>query len=207
MSTLKPIIKLPPRNTTHNNNNNNNNNSNNNRLNPSNNNRTLTAESTTYSTSPKQQQLSISNELFFEDMDNKLTDYDIQNVLQGFKIFQIRREVGGGYISFLSARVAERVYTLLNGYMFTSQTVLKFRFSSNNDPQPEGDIWEISNLPLHIDHNSLYDIFRPYGPLSICKFLIEDTTATTTGHEGKALVQYFFRDDSDRASIEMVCKF
>lgn len=88
------------------------------------------------------------------------------------------------------------MYSLFNGYMFANQTVLKFRLSFNdlNDPQPEGYILEIRHLPTHMDHNSLYDIFRPFGPLSICKPIAENGTL-----KGKALVQFFYKEDSDVA--------
>lgn len=93
------------------------------------------------------------------------------------------------------------MYSLFNGYMFANQTILKFRLSFNdlNDPQPEGYILEIRHLPTHIDHNTLYDIFRPYGPLSICKPITEDGA-----HRGKALIQFFYKEDSDNAVSNLV---
>lgn len=58
---------------------------------------------------------------------------------------------------------------------------------------------EVRNLPNHIDHNTLYDIFRPYGPLSICKPITEDGS-----HRGKALVQFFNRYHSDSSVSDLV---
>lgn len=85
--------------------------------------------------------------------------------------------------------------------MFANQTVLKFKLSCNDlsDPQPKGLILEVRNLPVHIDHNTLYDIFRPFGPLSICKPITEDGA-----HRGKALIQYFYKEDSDASFTELV---
>lgn len=95
--------------------------------------------------------------------------------------------------------VADRVYSLFNGYIFSNGTSLKFRISSYQEPQAEGPILEVRNLPIHIDHNTLYDIFRPYGPLSICKPITEDGA-----HRGKALVQFFYKYDSDSSVSDLV---
>ncbi|GAN06588.1 conserved hypothetical protein [Mucor ambiguus] len=173
MTTVKPIIKLPPRSKS-------------------------CSTRSTYQDmmSPYDTQSIVSNELYFEDKENRLQDYDIQHLLQDYSLYQIKRERGGGYLSFPDSKMADRVYSLFNGYMFANQTVLKFKLSSNdlNDPQPEGYILEIRHLPTHMDHNSLYDIFRPFGPLSICKPITEDGTL-----KGKALVQFFYKEDSDVA--------
>lgn len=93
------------------------------------------------------------------------------------------------------------MYSLFNGYVFTNGAVLKFRLApfENNEPQPEGPILEVKNLPNHIDHDTLYDLFRRFGPLSICKPITEDGA-----HRGKALVQFFYRYDSDVAIGDLV---
>ncbi|KAI8972763.1 hypothetical protein BDB01DRAFT_809251 [Pilobolus umbonatus] len=137
-----------------------------------------------------------SKDLYFEDSEAKILDYDIQQLLHEYHLTNIKRERGGGYLSFPDSIIAERVYSLFNGYNFSNQSVLKFKLSTNDqyDPQAEGPILEVRHLPLHIDHNILYDEFRPYGPLSICKPITEDDT-----HKGKALIQYFYKEDSDNA--------
>jgi hypothetical protein len=101
-----------------------------------------------------------------------------------------------------NTQIADRVYSLFNGYIFTNGTILKFKLldDQQQQQQAEGPILEVRNLPSQVeDHNILYDIFRPYGPLSICKPITEDGA-----HRGKALLQYFYRCDSDNAIGDMV---
>lgn len=95
------------------------------------------------------------------------------------------------------------MYSLFNGFVFTNGAVLKFRLApfENNEPQPEGPILEVKNLPNRIDHDTLYDLFRRFGPLSICKPITEDGA-----HRGKALVQFFYRYDSDVAMGALVSR-
>lgn len=106
------------------------------------------------------------------------------------------------FLVLLITSTADRVYSLFNGYIFTNGTILKFRLSPYQEPQAEGPILEVRNLPNHIDHNTLYDIFRPYGPLSICKPITEDGS-----HRGKALVQFFYRYHSDSSVSDLVSFF
>ncbi|ORE17079.1 hypothetical protein BCV71DRAFT_7435 [Rhizopus microsporus] len=172
MTTIvKPTIKLPPRN---------------------NNNKALNNTIRASSQHQQQQQDMSLKEIFFEDIENKVSDIEIQNLLQEFKPVQIKRERGGGYLSFQDSKIAEKVYAFYNGYIFPSSNVI-FNLSLSG-LQPEGPILEIRNLSLHIDHHQLYDLCRPYGLLSICKVITEDNA-----QKKRALVQYFTKQDSDIA--------
>lgn len=93
--------------------------------------------------------------------------------------------------------LADRVYSLYNGYIFPNGSTLKFKLNYNLEA--EGPILQVKNLPTQIDHNTLYDIFRPYGPLSICKPITEDGA-----HRGKALIQFFYKCDSESAMSDLV---
>ncbi|RCH99889.1 hypothetical protein CU097_012757 [Rhizopus azygosporus] len=172
MTTIvKPTIKLPPRN---------------------NNNKSLNNTIRASSQHQQQQQDMSLKEIFFEDIENRVSDIEIQNLLQEFKPVQIKRERGGGYLSFQDSKIAEKVYAFYNGYIFPSSNVI-FNLSLSG-LQPEGPILEIRNLSLHIDHHQLYDLCRPYGLLSICKVITEDNA-----QKKRALVQYFTKQDSDIA--------
>ncbi|KAI7890624.1 uncharacterized protein EV154DRAFT_511030 [Mucor mucedo] len=175
MATVKPIIRLPPRSKS-----------------------CTTRSVYVDDNSHDQQQQLVTEDLYFEDDENRLSDYDIERLLQEYNLYNIKRERGGGYLSFPDSKIADRVYSLFNGYIFTNGTILKFRLSPYQEPQAEGPILEVRNLPNHIDHNTLYDIFRPYGPLSICKPITEDGS-----HRGKALVQFFHRYHSDSSVSDL----
>lgn len=94
---------------------------------------------------------------------------------------------------------AERVYSLFNGVIFANKATLSLRFSIDDHPQPEGPVLEVNHLPPHIDHNTLYDIFHPFGPLSLCKSIAEHGA-----HRGKALIQFFNLEDSENAQRDLV---
>ncbi|ORE03890.1 hypothetical protein BCV72DRAFT_24475 [Rhizopus microsporus var. microsporus] len=171
MTTIvKPTIKLPPRN----------------------NNKSLNNTIRASSQQQQQQQDMSLKEIFFEDTENRVSDIEIQNLLQEFKPIQIKRERGGGYLSFQDSKIAEKVYAFFNGYIFPSSSVT-FNLSLSG-LQPEGPFLEIRNLSLHIDHHQLYDLCRPYGLLSMCKVITEDNA-----QKKRALVQYFTKQDSDIA--------
>ncbi|GAA5805551.1 hypothetical protein HPULCUR_011070 [Helicostylum pulchrum] len=174
MATVKPIIKLPPRS------------------------KSCTTRSVYTDDFDQPQQQLVTQDLYFEDDNDHLSDYDIRRLLNEYELYNIKRERGGGYLSFPDSKIADRVYSLFNGYMFPNGMILKFRISRYREPLAEGPILEIRNLPPHIDHNTLYDIFRPYGPLSICKPILEDGT-----HRGKALVQFFYKQDSDSSVSDL----
>lgn len=65
MATVKPIIKLPPRSKS-------------------------CSTRSTYQDmmSSYDQQSIVTNELYFEDKENRLQDYDIHNLLQDYNLFQ-----------------------------------------------------------------------------------------------------------------------
>ncbi|KAI8338818.1 hypothetical protein BD560DRAFT_412765 [Blakeslea trispora] len=173
MATAKPIIKLPPSNKV-----------------------TSANRPISHRDIAPYKSAFVSKDLFFEDDENRLTDDDIENLFQEYNMLNIKRERGGGYLSFPDSKIADRVYSLFNGYTFANQAILKLRISADSmdEPQPEGPLLEVRYLPSPFDHNALYDIFRPYGPLNICKTIPEEDTQFT-----KALVQYFSQEDSDRA--------
>ncbi|KAG2204540.1 hypothetical protein INT47_012599, partial [Mucor saturninus] len=86
--------------------------------------------------------------------------------------------------------MADRAYTLLNGTTFRGiRLQLKINPPYGDYPEPEAHagILHVKNLPNHIDNKSLYELFRPYGPMMLCKILLEQATT----FKGNALVQYF----------------
>lgn len=50
-----------------------------------------------------------------------------------------------------------------------------------------------------MDNNGLYDLFRPFGPLSLCSLIVEGGS-----FRGTAFVQYFNQEDSDEAQNQLV---
>lgn len=98
---------------------------------------------------------------------------------------------------------ADRAFTLFNGLTFRSGHKLHLKISQQQQQQePQSQILQIRNLPRHIDNNSaLYDLFRPFGPMILCKILVEQDST----FKGSALVQYFGSEDAQNAIMKMVC--
>lgn len=73
---------------------------------------------------------------------------------------------------------------------------------SNNYPEPEAtaEILQIKNLPNNINNNALYELFRPFGPMILCKVLVEQDST----FKGSALVQYFNPENAQHAESIMV---
>ncbi|KAG1491183.1 hypothetical protein G6F45_013301 [Rhizopus arrhizus] len=118
--------------------------------------------------------------IYFEDQENKLSDVDIQNLLQDFG----------------PVHVAEKVYSFYNGYVFANHVI--FKLSLNDSQQPEGPLLEIRNLPQSIDHHQLFELCRPFGSLHICKVIKEEGNI-----KKRALVQYFRKQDSDSSQLNL----
>ncbi|KAI9470517.1 MAG: hypothetical protein EXX96DRAFT_584615 [Benjaminiella poitrasii] len=181
MTTVtKPIIKLPPRNKSS--------------CSTNTNYQQITMMMSSFD--PQQQSYFISNELFFKDKDNQISDSDIHHLLLDYHLYLIKRERGGGYLTFPDAKIAERVYALFNGYVFENQVILQLKCSM--EVEAEGPMLEVRQLPHHLDHNTLYDIFYPFGSLNLCKII-----STSPEDNKRALIQYFFKQDSDKAIQEM----
>ena len=100
--------------------------------------------------------------------------------------------------------IADRAYTLLNGVSSRAGVRLQFKMNSplGDCPEPEAQagLLNIKNLPIHINNKSLYDLFRPFGPMILCKILVEQGST----FKGTALVQYFHSEDAKVAESSMV---
>lgn len=68
------------------------------------------------------------------------------------------------------------------------------------DPEAKAALLEINGLPEHFDDNKLYDVFRPFGPLNLCKCVMKDGA-----FRGTAFVQFFNAYSSNEAVAQMVC--
>lgn len=70
------------------------------------------------------------------------------------------------------------------------------------DPEATAALLEINGLPDYFDDNKLYDLFRPFGPLNLCKCVMKDGA-----FRGTAFVQFFRAQSSQDAEINLVCPF
>jgi hypothetical protein len=103
-----------------------------------------------------------------------------------------------GYIKFANKDGADKAYTLFNWISLPDGDKLQLHInhpSQGANPEPEAFIIQAKHLPLHTNNSSLYDLFRPYGPIYLCKTVAENGSA----FEGTALIHYFKQLDADSA--------
>ncbi|KAG1177122.1 hypothetical protein G6F36_010862 [Rhizopus arrhizus] len=62
------------------------------------------------------------------------------------------------------------------------------------DPEATANLLKVNGLPDYFDDNKLYDIFRPFGPLNLCKCVMIDGS-----FKGTAFIQFFHQTSSDEA--------
>lgn len=101
-------------------------------------------------------------------------------------------------------QIADRAYSLYNGFTFTNNTKLQLQMyqDSKLDPEATAALLEINGLPDYYDDNKLYDLFRPFGPLNLCKCVLKDGA-----FRGTAFIQFFHPWSSHEAERNLVGAF
>ncbi|KAI9031534.1 hypothetical protein CLU79DRAFT_715207 [Phycomyces nitens] len=136
--------------------------------------------------------------LYFEGLITSTSESDFRVLLEHYQPTDVvfARDRCSGFLRFSDPQSADRVYSVCNGFTFSDGSKLQLYINRDKyqDPEPQGDLLEVKGLPSNIDDDGLYEIFRPYGPLSVCKPIVENNT-----FRGTALIQYFLGDDSDNA--------
>ena len=103
-----------------------------------------------------------------------------------------------------NARLADRAYTLFNDATLKNEVPFRLKISSSGDyqePDVTSVIHQVRNLPLGPTNHSLYDLFRRFGPMSLCKIIMDHQGK---GFKGTALIQYFNENDVEMAIKTMV---
>ncbi|ORZ10244.1 hypothetical protein BCR42DRAFT_423050 [Absidia repens] len=132
-------------------------------------------------------------------------EYDILDLLQTCHPQDIHLteqpfpELSSGYMTFPTKDHADLAFTLFNGANFSNGMRLSLYMNpltSEGDPEPTADILQVQNLPPNSTNKSLYDLFRPFGPMSLCKVVVEQGTVD---FHGAALIQYYHANNADHA--------
>ncbi|KAI9306185.1 hypothetical protein BJ944DRAFT_178676, partial [Cunninghamella echinulata] len=109
-----------------------------------------------------------------------------------------------GYITFPNKDSADCALTLFHGATFKNKNDLPIHLhiqpkKDGQDPEPVADILQVCDLPSSTTNQSLYEHFRPFGPLALCKIIMEYGTK----FNGTAMIQYYHVKDSDQAISSM----
>lgn len=140
----------------------------------------------------------VSDTLFLSTLPKNVRESDIRTLLQHCMPMEIiiDQEKDIGQLRFSHPKYADRAYSLYNGFTFTNNTKLELQMYQDGslDPEATAALLEINGLPEYFDDNKLYDIFRPYGPLNLCKCVKKGST-----FKGTAFIQFFNNYSSEDA--------
>ncbi|ORX44068.1 hypothetical protein DM01DRAFT_1340477 [Hesseltinella vesiculosa] len=148
----------------------------------------------------------VSDSLYFE-VPQAISDHDIFTLLLPCQPLSIQRNkqnkhaMATGWIRFLNKESADCAYTLFDGLVFRQSHRLQLYMTPNGikDPEPEGPIFQVDDIPYWVTNEYLYHVFRPFGPIRLCKILV-DKNGT---FEGSALLQYFSLKHANHAQAIM----
>ncbi|CDS05458.1 hypothetical protein LRAMOSA07986 [Lichtheimia ramosa] len=139
----------------------------------------------------------VSEVLYMEGFTaSSISEHDVMELLKSCSPIEINLTVG--VLRFPSAEQADRAYTLFNGASLKNGIRLQLRINPPGDgcqePEATSGILQIRNLPLQTTNHFLYNLFRPFGPMSLCKVIMDQGR-----FKGTALVQYFDAIHADTA--------
>ncbi|KAG2234689.1 hypothetical protein INT48_005841, partial [Thamnidium elegans] len=117
----------------------------------------------------------VTDKLYIDGLPTSVIENEIMELVATCDPIKIHlnrtNESASGYIQFLSRDMADRAYTLLNGVTFRAGIKLQLKINpplgDNPEPEAHAGILHIKNLPSHTNNKSLYELFRPFGPMII----------------------------------------
>ncbi|KAI8980466.1 hypothetical protein BDB01DRAFT_762417 [Pilobolus umbonatus] len=173
---------------------------------------TTVTSSTTHASHPpeddyKNTHYLVTDRLYIDRLPYAVNEADIMEMVKYYDPVKVHlnraNHTVSGYILFYSKEMADCAFTLLNGVTFASDIKLSLKINnpSGDYPEPEAHagILHIKSLPRNITNKGLYDLFRPYGPMALCKIIMEQGLH----FKGTALIQYFNTDHSNHAVQSM----
>ncbi|KAI8338469.1 hypothetical protein BC941DRAFT_21032 [Chlamydoabsidia padenii] len=147
----------------------------------------------------------VSDRLYVQ-VPNSIAECDIFTMLQTCCPQEIHLtcqpypELSTGYITFPNKYQADLAFTLFNGAHFSNGVRLSLYINpldKGYEPEPLSDILQVQHLPMDSTNQSIYDLFRSFGPMALCKIIVEQ--GPTAAFDGTALVQYYHTEDADHA--------
>ena len=100
--------------------------------------------------------------------------------------------------------IAEKAFAIYTNSKLKNNAYLKLLINDPdthmNEPMSNAYILQVKQLTLQTTTNfSLYNLFRPYGPLFSCRMQYQDNK-----FRGCALVQFFRQEDAEKAAMALV---
>ncbi|ORX57517.1 hypothetical protein DM01DRAFT_1334128 [Hesseltinella vesiculosa] len=144
----------------------------------------------------------VTDTLFLKSFPASIQEQDLYDLLHVYEPIEIElfRQSGEGYVRFGSNAVADQVYALYQDFEFHNGSRLYFAIDQDNTIEAQGSLLQIHHLPHYVENSMVYQLFRPFGPLALCKLLLEPDDSS---FHGAALVQYFYQQDTMAAMEEM----
>lgn len=153
-----------------------------------------------------------SDTLYLESLALSVSEQDITDLMKSFDSVEVNlsrdhpfNSIPSNYVRFLNEDQADRAYVLFNNtYLPHHKSFIHFKINDVGglEPEPQATILQVKQLPAQIDNNYLYNLFRPFGPMALCK-IVSDSDGLSKGY---AFIQYFRQEDADEALEQMHCK-
>lgn len=108
-----------------------------------------------------------------------------------------------GTVEFSKLENAEKAYAICNDYYFEQhRCTLRLHISEDAslEPVPNAQIRQVKQLSANTDNATLYNLFRPFGPVHSAKLQLDNGR-----FRGFALVRMFEENDAERATSELHC--
>ncbi|KAI9021648.1 hypothetical protein CLU79DRAFT_752606 [Phycomyces nitens] len=152
-------------------------------------------------------QFLVSDRLYLKSHSHPVVEEDLRDLLRAYCPQEIELhwnpdQTTEGYIRFPNRENADRAYTLFNGTNRRKNTHFHLQITppcENREPQASAHILQIKHLSTSTTNESLYSLFRPFGPMSLCTILTDQSARCN----GQALVQFFNPKDAANAEAAM----
>ncbi|CAG8614646.1 12058_t:CDS:2 [Acaulospora morrowiae] len=157
-------------------------------------------------------------ELYISDLPISVGDEELKKTLKDVDPIEviIHRQPGNinnitlnGVIRFSSIENAEKAFAIYNNIMLEAyKTYLSLKITdptnhSSSEPQSNAYILQVDQLPVTTTNLTLFDLFRPFGPLFSTRIQYPDKKNKGNWY---ALVQFFRQEDAERAIMTMNCQ-
>ncbi|KAJ9477815.1 putative Polyadenylate-binding protein, cytoplasmic and nuclear (putative) [Pseudozyma hubeiensis] len=148
--------------------------------------------------------------LYINGVDATMTDKELAGLVfdQVLPVrLKIDRNVGegqtaSGTVEFQTLEKAEKAYATVRPPIL----LLINPDSSAKEPRTSAKPRLVRQLPSSTDDASVYDLFRPFGPIRRAQCLLTNPAGVHTGFKGMAVVEFYREEDAQRAESEMHCR-
>lgn len=145
--------------------------------------------------------------LYVSGVDSALTDKDVAATVFQY-VLPIRpsldrdpseREPVKGTVEFESIEKAAKAYATIRAPILLRMSLFDV------EPVPQARPRLVKHLPKHLNDPTIYDLFRPFGPIFRAQCVLTNPSGHYTGFKGVATVIFYSEQDAQCAQNSMHC--